>query len=465
MTQRGAATSPAADTSLSILVVDDETIVRESLGAWLREDGHTVTITESGRQALRLAAEQTFDLALIDIKMPKMDGLELQQRLGEANPDLTVVIMTAYASVDTAVRALKAGAYDYLVKPFDPDELSHLIRRAAEFRSLSDENARLRESLDVARPGSPIVGRSAAMQRVLDLIEDVAQTDATVLVRGESGTGKELVAEAVHAASPRRYNPLVVVHCGALAEGILESELFGHEKGAFTGASYHHKGKFEQADGGTIFLDEIGEISAKVQVELLRVLEEKSITRVGGKQPIPTDFRVVAATNRDLQALVAEGSFREDLFYRLNVVPIVIPPLRERLEDIPVLAEHFLERVCNKMSRRGLSFGPEALEALKQHDWPGNARELLNAVERAVVFCKTSELQPADFPHYVFDGTSAPASRPRTLKGMERTHIAEVLNETDWNVSRAAAVLEIDRGTLYAKIRKYELERPAPHGS
>jgi len=449
---------------LQILVVDDETIVRESLGAWLQEDGHTVTVADSGRHALRLAAEHTYDLALIDIKMPRMDGLELQKRLAEANPDLTVVMMTAYASVDTAVRALKAGAYDYLVKPFDPDELSILIQRAAHVRSLSDENARLRESLDVAHGSARIVGRSPAIRRLLDLIGNVAPTDATVLIHGESGTGKELVAEAIHASSPRRYNPLVIVHCGALAEGVLESELFGHEKGAFTGAAYHHKGKFEQADGGTIFLDEIGEISPKVQVELLRVLEDKRVTRVGGKQSIPVDFRVIAATNRDLEAMTKEGTFREDLYYRLNVVPITIPPLRERPEDIEALAEHFLERISRKMNRKGLHLSGEALELLRGHTWPGNGRELLNAIERAVVFCRPPDLLPRDFPHYVVQSGKA-GSRPKTLAGIERAHIADILADTNWNVSRAAAILEIDRGTLYAKIRKYGIERPRVDGA
>jgi DNA-binding NtrC family response regulator len=458
-------TSTASKNGLAILVVDDETIVRESLGLWLEEDGHQVTVADSARQALRLAAESHFDMALIDIKMPSMDGLELQARLAEANPELTVVIMTAYASVETAVRALKAGAYDYLVKPFDPDELSLLIRRAADFRSLSDENARLKESLDAARTSSHIVGRSPAMRHVLELVESVASTDATVLVQGESGTGKELVAHAVHGASPRRYNPLVIVHCGALAEGVLESELFGHEKGAFTGAAYHHKGKFEQADGGTVFLDEIGEISPKVQVELLRVLEEKHVTRVGGKEPIAVDFRVIAATNRDLSALVKEGTFREDLFYRLQVVPIVIPPLRERPEDIPELAHHFLERVSHKMNRKGLVLSDEAVALLQGHAWPGNARELLNAVERAVVFCTPPEIRPRDFPNYVRESSQGRPRRPRALASVEQAHIEHVLAETGWNVSQAAAVLEIDRGTLYAKMRRYGLSRPSADGS
>ncbi len=455
--------------ALSILVVDDETIVRESLGAWLREDGHRVDVAESGRQALRMIAENPYDLALIDIKMPKMDGLELQGRLGEASPDLSIIIMTAYASVDTAVRALKAGAYDYIVKPFDPDELSHLIRRAQEHRSLRSENVRLKQTLEAAAPPSQIIGDSPEMKHVKDLIASVAPTDATVLVQGESGTGKELVAHAIHRGSPRRYNPLVIVHCGALAEGVLESELFGHEKGAFTGAAYHHKGKFEQADGGTIFLDEIGEIAPNVQVELLRVLEEKCVTRVGGKRAIDTDFRVVTATNRDLKKMVESGTFREDLYYRLNVVSILIPPLRERPGDIAPLAEHFLTRVSRSMNRKGLTFSPEAVAALKEHNWPGNGRELLNAIERAVVVGTSTVVAAKDLPKYVSqttaDGPAAPrgsaaGSRAVALADVEREHIRLVLEETDWNVSRAAAMLQIDRGTLYHKIKKYELERP-----
>jgi len=443
----------------TILVVDDEAIVRESLGAWFREDGYRVDVADSGRAALRLAAENRYDIALIDIKMPNMDGLELQSRLTEGSPDITIVIMTAYASVETAVQALKSGAYDYIVKPFDPDELSHLVTRAQEHRSLQSENIRLKQSLEAAASATPIVGVSPAMKRIQELIDSVAPTDATVLIQGESGTGKELVARAIHTGSPRRYNPLVVVHCGALAEGLLESELFGHEKGAFTGASYHHKGKFEQADGGTIFLDEIGTISQKVQIELLRVLEEKKVTRVGGKRPIETDFRVVAATNRDLSAMVAGEEFREDLFYRLNVVTIDIPPLRERSEDISALADHFLVRISNAMNRKGLSFSEEALAMLGNYAWPGNARELQNAVERAVVLGKPPTIEVADLPKYCADVAPARGGA-RSLEEMERLHIRAVLNETGWNITKAARLLEVDRGTLYHKIRKYELKRP-----
>ena len=447
--------------ALQVLVVDDETIVRESLGAWFREDGCRVDTAGSGREALVLAAASRHDLAFIDLKMPGMDGLELQQRLAESAPDLTVIVMTAFASVETAVRALKQGAYDYLVKPFDPDELSHVVRRAQEHRTLRAENRRLKETLEASTAGAQVVGPSAAMKRVLEIVASVAATDATVLIQGKSGTGKELVAHAVHGASPRRWNPLVAVHCGALAEGILESELFGHEKGAFTGAAYHHKGKFEQADGGTIFLDEIGEVSPKVQVELLRVLEEKRVTRVGGKESVPVDFRVVAATNRDLAEMVRAGTFREDLYWRLNVVPITIPTLAERPEDIVPLAEHFLARFARQMNRKEIRFAPEALDALRAHSWPGNVRELQNAIERAVVLGSGPLVHAEQLP---LAPASAPRSGGRTLADVERVHVGAVLAETGWNITRTAEILDVDRGTLYHKIKQYGFAKPAHAG-
>jgi DNA-binding NtrC family response regulator len=447
---------------LAILVVDDETIVRESLGSWFRDDGYHVDTADSAREALRLAADRHYDVAFVDIKMPRTDGLELQTRLAQAAPDLEIVVMTAYASVETAVRALKAGAYDYIIKPFDPDDLSHLVRRIADHRSLHAENLRLKRTLDASGFEEPIVGSSPATKRILELIANVAPSDATVLVQGESGTGKELVARAIHALSPRRYSPLVTVHCGALAAGVLESELFGHEKGSFTGAEFAHKGKFEQADGGTIFLDEIGEVSPHVQVELLRVLEEKRVTRVGGDTAVPVDFRVVAATNRDLREMVARGVFREDLYYRMNVVTIEVPPLRERRQEIRELAEHFLGKFARSMNRRGLRFTDAALAALEAHDWPGNARELQNAVERAVVLGTPPVVEAHDLPQYVAHST--PSTTSKALRDVERAHIARVLDDEGWNVSRAASLLGIDRGTLYAKIRKYGLERPAHAG-
>ena len=448
----------ASTQTTSVLVVDDERIVRESLGSWFRDDGYEVTTADSGREALRIVAARSYDIALLDIKMPGMDGLALQQRLCEVAPQTSVIIMTAYASVDTAVRALKAGAYDYIVKPFDPEELSNLVRRASEHRRLREQGA----TLATDDPRDFIIGESPGIRGVLELIQSVAPTDATVLIQGESGTGKELVAKATHASSPRRFSPFVAVHCGALAESLLESELFGHEKGAFTGASARHKGKFEQAQGGTIFLDEIGDISAKVQVELLRVLEEKSVTRVGGSESVDVDFRVVAATNRDLKERVESGHFREDLYYRLNVVTIEIPPLRERPSDIPILAQHLLDRCCKSMGRPPLRFSAEALSALENHDWPGNVRELQNAVERGVVLGKPPEITVEDLPRYVVERAARPL--PRTLADLERTHVARVLDETDWNMSRAARILGIDRGTLYAKVKRFGLERPGDVG-
>jgi DNA-binding NtrC family response regulator len=453
----------ADDARTSILVVDDEAVVRESLGDWFREDGYDVEVAESGSQALQKAAEKQYDIALLDIKMPSMDGLELQARLREACPELATVMMTAYASVETAVRALKEGADDYIVKPFDPDDLLRLVRRLQEHRNLKSENLRLKRSLEAASPSQQIVGTSPATQRVLELIETVAASDATVLVQGESGTGKELVAHALHASSARRYNPLVTVHCGALAEGLLESELFGHEKGAFTGASYQHRGKFEQAEGGTVLLDEIGDISPRVQVDLLRVLEEKRVTRVGGKESIPVDFRIVAATHRDLEAMASGGRFRQDLYYRLNVVTITVPPLRERPEDIRPLAEHFREQISRSMNKRGVSFSPQALQALDAYAWPGNVRELRNAVERAMVLGSTPVIQLEDLPIRVTVEPRVP-SAPRSLAAVERDHVVATLEATDWNISRSATILGVDRSTLYAKIKRYGLERQ-PHGT
>lgn len=351
---------------------------------------------------------------------------------------------------------MKQGAYDYIVKPFDPDQLEHILRNAVERKRLVAENVRLRERIQEMALFHEIVGQSAAIQRVLEQIRLVAMSDTTVLIRGESGTGKELVARAIHANSPRRYMPIVIVNCGALAEGVIESELFGHEKGAFTGAHYRRKGKFELADGGTLFLDEIGDISPKTQVDLLRVLEEKKIFRVGGNTPIPVDFRLIAATNKDLEALVAEGRFREDLYYRINVFSITIPPLRERREDIPLLAEHFLKKFAQSMNKPILGISPEALALLEHYDWPGNVRELQNAIERAVLVCRGREIRPEDLPLQVNEARGQ--TMGKTLAEVERQHIQRILQETRWNISQAARLLGIDRVTLYNKIRKYHLK-------
>ena len=435
-----------------ILIVDDELVVRDSLGKWFTSEGYTARPVGSGREALEAIQQAEYDIALIDIKMPGMDGMELQARLREADADLTVIIMTGYASVDTAVQALKLGAYDYITKPVDPDELSHLVANALEHKRARREVVRLRENLQEVSPSTELIGKSPSMKKVVELIEMVAPTEATVLITGESGTGKEVVARAIHAAGPRRFMPMVTIHCGALTETLLESELFGHEKGAFTGAQYRKKGKFEVADGGSVFLDEISDISLRTQTDLLRVLQEKEIVRVGGNQQIKVDFRCIAATNKNLEALVKAGTFRPDLYYRLHVFCIDIPPLRDRREDIPLLVNHFLNKFCMATSRPMPQLAPEAMDRLMQHDWPGNVRELENAVERALVVGRGPEVRPSDFS---FQLQADEMKGGRTLDDIERAHIERILRETQHNLSRTARILDIDRTTLYNKLRRY----------
>ncbi|MGA2182593.1 MAG: sigma-54 dependent transcriptional regulator [Bryobacteraceae bacterium] len=436
-----------------ILIVDDEMVVRDSLDRLFADEGFETRAAASGREALERLVPGDTDLALIDIRMPGMDGMELQERLREADPELMIIIMTGYATVETAVQGLKRGAWDYIVKPIDPDELIHLVTRALEHRGARREVARLRENMQEIFPKTELIGRSPAMKRVAELVEMVAPADATVLITGESGTGKEVVARAIHSNSPRRNMPMVVIHCGALTETLLESELFGHERGAFTGAQFRRKGKFEVADGGTVFLDEISDISLRTQSDLLRVLQEKEIVRVGGTQPVKVDFRCVAATNRSIDELVKAGTFRPDLYYRLNVFAINIPPLRERREDIPLLADYFLRRFCASTNREPPHLSPAAIDALMAHDWPGNVRELENAVERALVVGRNGEIGPAHFALGV--RAESLASGGRTLEEVERTHIEKVVAECDGNLSRAARVLEIDRTTLYHKLKRY----------
>jgi DNA-binding NtrC family response regulator len=439
------------DTKPNLLIVDDELSVRDSLGKWFREEGYEVCVAESAQAALTQMADHPFDLALVDIKMPGTDGVQLLHRMREIDPDMPVIIMTGYASVETAVAALKDGAYDYISKPFDPDDMAHTVRNALAHKRATRENVRLKETVAKATQPQELIGQSAGMRRVLEAIETVAPTEATVLITGESGTGKELVARAIHAASHRRYNPLVVIHCGALAETLLESELFGHEKGAFTGAQYRKKGSFEIAEGGTVFLDEIGDISLKTQTDLLRVLQEHEITRVGGNHPIHVDFRCIAATNKILEELVEEGRFRPDLYYRLNVFQIQLPPLRERREDIPLLAAHFVRKFSASMNKRVTGVTPAGIAMLTRHDWPGNVRELENAVERAMVVARGAELEPQDFNLKISpsNGTS------RTLEEAERAHILAVLEECGGNQTLAAERLDIDRVTLHNKLKRY----------
>ena len=435
-----------------LLIVDDELSVRDSLGKWFREEGYEIGTAENASEALTRMAENRWDVALVDIKMRGTDGIELQRRLHELDSDLIVIIMTGYASVETAVTALKNGAYDYVSKPLDPDEIAHLVKKALAHRRAEQENVRLRETVaEATRPGD-LVGQSPAMRKVFEAIGTVAPTDANVLITGESGTGKELVVRAIHAASMRRFHPLVVIHCGALTETLLESELFGHEKGAFTGAQYRKKGKFEIAEGGTVFLDEIGDISLKTQTDLLRVMQEREITRVGGNQVIKVDFRCVAATNKNLEAAIEEGTFRPDLFYRLNVFRIELPPLRDRREDIPLLVEHFVRKFALAMSKHITRVSPAAMSQLQQQPWVGNVRELENAVERAMVVAQEPELREQDF---ILKPQSAVAAADRTLDEVEKAHILRVLSECSDNQSRAALVLGIDRVTLHHKLKRY----------
>jgi len=441
---------------ISILIVDDEESVRDSLYNWFIEDGYEVECAENAKQALSILESRNMDIILADIKMPGMDGLEMHRRIRTLNKDSIVIIMTAFAAVDTAVQALKDGAFDYITKPFDPDDLSHLIRNASSQISLKKENKALRSTLVSLENVEDLIGNSEAMIKVLKEVEQVAQSNSPVIITGESGTGKELIARAIHSNSKRKFSPLVSVHCGALTESLLESELFGHEKGAFTGAMYNRKGRFEMADGGTIFLDEIATISPKMQIELLRVLETKTFIRVGGNKEITSDFRVICATNKNLKQMVKDGLFREDLYYRLNVVNIRIPPLRERTDDIPMLVDHFIKKYCTSMSRNIMRIDKSALKRLEHYDFPGNVRELENMIERAIVVGNDKEVRLKDLP---FDKAMSTNSF-QSLEDLERQYILQVLRKYDWNISKSAKIIQVDRATLYNKIKKYKLQSP-----
>jgi len=439
---------------ISILIVDDEESVRDSLYNWFIEDGYRVETAENARKALTLLESDQFDIILADIKMPGMDGLEMLRRIKSIKPDSIIIIMTAFATVDTAVKALKDGAYDYVTKPFDPDDLTHLIRNATKQISLEDENETLKKKVITLENVEDLIGESEAMKNLLREVESVAQTNSSVIISGESGTGKELVARAIHTNSPRKFFPFVSVHCGALTESLLESELFGHEKGAFTGAMYNRKGRFEMADSGSIFLDEIATISTKMQVELLRVLESKTFMRVGGNKEIYSDFRVICATNKDLKSMVEQGTFREDLFYRLNVVNIHIPPLRDRIADIPLLVDYFIKKYCLSMNKPPAAIDPTALKRLQEFNYPGNIRELENMIERAIVVGDGKRISLKDLPLE----KSIVNSSTESLDDFERAFILQILHKYSWNISRTAKALKVDRVTLYNKIKKYDLK-------
>lgn len=451
-----------------ILVVDDDDAHRGMLRTMLRSWGYTVDEAADGDEAVALVREKAFDVVLTDVRMARMDGIHALKGILEYNPALPVVLMTAYSSVETAVEALRLGAYDYLVKPLDFEALKHTLEQAIEHSRLSVENRELRRQLTDAAARPDILGRSQAIKDMLQIISTVAPTEATVLITGESGTGKELVARALHEGSARADKPLVTVNCAALAENLLESELFGHEKGSFTGADRRREGRFMQADGGTLFLDEIGEMPLPLQAKLLRALQQGEVQRVGSDAPINVDVRVLAATNRDLRREAAEKRFREDLYFRLNVISIEVPSLCRRSEDIPLLAAHFLQRFAERNRKTIKGFAPQALDSMLHYSWPGNVRELENAVERAVILCNGDLITGRELPANVVDASPAETADAvpegdislagLSLDTVERRAIEETLRQTGDNKSEAARRLGITRASLHNKLRKYGLE-------
>ncbi len=445
------------DEKLNIMIVDDEMIVRESLFHWFQKSGHFVETASSGPEALDKLETYPFELLFVDIKMPGMDGIELLEKVKAEYPDTIVIIITAYGSIESAVKAMKLGASDYLLKPFKPDHLSLVMERITQQKKLTSEYNYLRGRLDRITRFDNIIGQSPEMEEVFTLIPEVALSDASVLLTGETGTGKELIAKAIHAKSNRANHPFIAINCGAIPDSLLESELFGHQKGAFTGAVQARKGFLEVVSGGTLFLDEIGEISSKMQIDLLRVLEEKKISRIGSSQSFEVDFRLISATRRDLEKTISEGSFREDFFYRINVIKIEIPPLRRRIEDIPLLADHFLNKYSHETTKPVDHINNEALTLLKQYDWPGNVRELENAIERAVVLSKSRTLRVADLS-FLQTAYTVPGKRQSLLE-MEKSYVKEILEEYGWNITRAAKMLGINRVTLHKKIKRFKLMR------
>lgn len=440
-----------------ILIVDDELIMRESLGGWLERDGHVIEKAASGEDALEMLQKTRFDILLVDIKMEGMSGLELLKIVKEKDPDVAVVMITAFGSISTSIEAMKTGAFDYLLKPFDPNELGVLIEKIIEAKARTLENLYLREQAKEITRFESMIGQSRAIRNIFELIQDIAPMESTVLLTGETGTGKGLAAKAIHTHSARAQGPFMGINCGAIPEHLMESELFGYQKGAFTDAKENKKGRLELAHSGTLFLDEIGEIGMRMQIDLLRVLEDRVFYRVGGTQPIESDFRVIAATNRNIEKAIKDGMFREDLFYRLNVISIEVPPLRERKDDIPLLAEQFLFRFAQETNKTIEKIHRDAIDEMMIYEWPGNVRELENAVERAVVVCKGQIILPDDLPIFKRDPGTVPKSG--SLKDMERTHIQSVLEDNDWNISQSAKILEIDRSTLYKKIKSFELKQ------
>lgn len=443
-----------------ILVVDDEPLVGLSLTNWLKEENYLARAVGDGPGAIAAVREEKWDVVLLDLKMPGMDGLEVLRQIKEMAPQTVVVMMTAYASIASSVEAMREGAYDYIVKPLDVEELTLMLQKIVEHQQLITENILLRKQVSERYSFEDIIGKSEPMQRVFEMINTVADTSATVLITGETGTGKELVARAIHTHSSRRYGPFVAVSCSALPDTLLESELFGYEKGAFTGADRVKKGRFELAHGGTLFLDEIGDISLKTQVKLLRALQEKTFRRLGGTDPIEVNIRLIAATNRDLIKAIEQNAFRSDLYYRLNVVNLHLPPLRERKEDIRLLVAHFMNKYNAEFSKTFDRVEDRAMALMMDYPWPGNVRELENVIERAVVIDQGPEIKARHLPFCNLPLTSALTDTGLTLEEMEKQHIFNMLERHQWNIAKTSRVLSIDRTTLHKKIKKYGLEKP-----
>jgi two-component system NtrC family response regulator len=449
----------------TILIVDDEKNYLVVLSAFLSEEGYETLTADSAQRALEIVETTDLDLVLTDMKMPTMDGIELLKRIKEKVPDLPVVIMTAYGTVEKAVGAMQLGAFNFILKPFQNETLKQIIHKAVSTYRVLKENRRLVQALENRYRFDNIIGKSKPIQAIFDIVQKVAHTKATVLITGESGTGKELIAKAIHFNSPRRSKPFVAISCAALTETLLESELFGHEKGAFTGAAAMKKGRFELADGGTLFLDEIGEVPVSLQVKLLRVLEEMSFERVGGTRTIAVDMRLIAATNKDLKAEAEQRRFRGDLYFRLNVVHIELPPLRERSEDIPLLAAYFATRFAQESNKGEIAFSPEAMRFLCNHRWPGNVREFEHAIERAVLFSQGNKITLGDLPKNLvsfadleipIDWQKLP-NLPETLDAIEKKLIQKALSLSNNVQSRAANLLGIPRANLQYRLKKYNL--------
>ena len=441
---------------MNILIVDDEFSVRDSLTKWFKSDGYLAESAENATEALKKLQAGHWDIVFLDIKMPGVDGMELQQRIKNIDPDMVIIMLTGYASIDTAVKSLKEGAYDYLTKPVDPDYLSHLIEKIIQQKRLFKENVLLKETIQELNLTSQIIGESPEILRVFELMKSVATTDTPVLIKGESGTGKELIARTIHAKSSRRFFPFIHLNCVALSQELFESELYGHEKGALAEALYPRKGKLEMTDGGTLFLDEPAALSIKAQTTLQRAIETKQFSRVGSQEIIKVDFRLLSATSEDLEILVKEGRFREDFYYQLNVFSIAVPPLRQRGSDIPLLANHFLRDLAKGMNKPITGFSAEALDLIQEYNWPGNVRELKNAIERAVVISQGPLINVSGLPIPVMSEIS---QNELSLEAAEKSHILKVLEQMRWDKEKTARALKIDEDTLQSKIEKYGLRK------